>query len=147
MLSRSHRLGRLDHGVYGGQAGAHPDRVLNAISLPEHRIHSLVMEPGDVAFTHSNLLHCSMPNLSDDWRRNLIIAFNSRSNSPLDVSVPIQPQYNPIKVLPDDAILKKGCQPLDRSRADFLGQTTTQSSVGSLKNQEKNTKDNGKGEL
>ena len=31
ILTRSHRLGRLDHGVYGGQAGADPERVLSAM--------------------------------------------------------------------------------------------------------------------
>ncbi len=28
---------------------------------------SLLLSPGDVAFTHSNLLHASVPNLSDEW--------------------------------------------------------------------------------
>jgi hypothetical protein len=95
VLSRSHRLGRLEHGVYGGQAGADPARVLVAMRLPGHQIRSLLLAPGDVAFTHSNLLHASVPNLSDDWRRNVIVAFNSKDNGPLtpqDASV--QPEYN-----------------------------------------------------
>ena len=74
VLTRSHTLGRLDHGVYGGQAGADPERVLAAMDASGFEVRSLLLKPGDVAFTHSNLLHCSRPNLSDRWRRNLIIA-------------------------------------------------------------------------
>ena len=67
VLSRSHRLGRLEHGVYGQQSGADPQRVLHAMGLPGHQVRSLLLRPGDVAFTHSNLLHCSLPNLSPHW--------------------------------------------------------------------------------
>ena len=64
--------------VFGGQAGADPQRVLAAMATPGMAITSLTLTPGDVAFTHSNLLHCSLPNESERWRRNIIIAYNSR---------------------------------------------------------------------
>ena len=121
VLSRSHRLGRLDHGVYGGQAGADPARVLAAMKLPEHRIHSLLLEPGDVAFTHSNLLHCSAPNLSDDWRRNVIVAFSSRENSPVPGIGSPHHAYSPIAVLDDGALRAGGaCRRLDPAELEFL---------------------------
>lgn len=128
ILSRSHRLGRLDHGVYGGQAGADPDRVLAAMATPGHRIVTLDLEPGDVAFTHSNLLHCSRPNDSDRWRRNVIAAFNARGNEPLPVTPRMHPLYRPLEVVPDDAITQGGCIPLSSS-LDFLESDTSKTTI------------------
>lgn len=55
VLKGSHRLGRIDHGLKGKQAGADKDRLEMA-----KRAFPLVhveMEPGDVLFFHCNLLH------------------------------------------------------------------------------------------
>ena len=57
--------------------------------------------PGDVAFMHSNTLHASSPNLSDAWRRNIIVAYNSKHNEPLPGAPEGQPQFNKIDVVPD----------------------------------------------
>lgn len=129
VLSRSHTLGRLEHGMYGGQVGADPQRVLSAMRTPGFDVRTLLLQPGDVAVTHSNLLHCSRPNLSDRWRRNLILAYNSRWNEPLPVQPPIQPAYTPIDVVPDEALLSLGCISLSTSRNDFLGQEDSDSSI------------------
>ena len=119
--------------MYGGQAGADPPRVLEAMRLPDHQIRSLLLEPGDVAFTHSNLLHASAPNLSDKWRRNLIVAFNSRGNEPLaHIKPTIQPDYRPIDIVGDDALLRTGCTPLDPTREDFLEQQRSENHVESV---------------
>jgi hypothetical protein len=134
ILTKSHRLGRLDHGVYGGQAGADPERVLQAMELPGFDVRTLLLKPGDVAFTHSNLLHCSRPNDSDRWRRNFIVAYNSKGNDPVPVDPAVQPHYSErgdkSSVVPDDALMSKGCIPLDPERSDFLGQEETEKAVG-----------------
>ena len=133
ILAKSHKLGRLDHGVYGGQAGADPQRVLHAMELPGFDVRTLLLKPGDVAFTHSNLLHCSRPNDSDRWRRNFIVAYNSKGNDPVPVDTPVQPLYaergHKASVVPDDALMAKGCIPLDPARTDFLGQEDTEKAV------------------
>ena len=73
LMRRSHTLGRIDHGTFGGQAGADPTRVVAAMALPGYEVVKLPLMPGDVAFMHSNTLHASSPNLSDNWRRNIIV--------------------------------------------------------------------------
>lgn len=73
LMRRSHTLGRISHGTFGGQAGADPTRVVAAMSLPGYEIVKLPLMPGDVAFMHSNTLHASSPNLSENWRRNIIV--------------------------------------------------------------------------
>ena len=77
LMRRSHTLGRIDHGTFGGQAGADPTRVVAAMSLPGYEVVKLPLMPGDVAFMHSNTLHASSPNLSDNWRRNIIVRDSS----------------------------------------------------------------------
>ena len=75
---------------------------------------NLLLNPGDVAFTHSNLLHCSRPNLSPDWRRNFILAYNSKGNEPIQ-SVDfnhVQPLYNAIDIVGDDMLMERGCSKL-----------------------------------
>ena len=73
LMRRSHTLGRISHGTFGGQAGADPTRVVAAMSLPGYEVVKLPLMPGDVAFMHSNTLHASSPNLSENWRRNIIV--------------------------------------------------------------------------
>ena len=59
LMRRSHTLGRIDHGTFGGQAGADPTRVVAAMALPGYEVVKLPLMPGDVAFMHSNTLHAS----------------------------------------------------------------------------------------
>ena len=125
LLTKSHRLGKLDHGSYAGQMGADPLRVVQASEIAGYDVIDLLLEPGDVAFTHSNLLHSSRPNLSTSWRRNFIIAYNSKGNEPLESGGTwkgAQPDYTKIKVVSDDEIINKGCVFLDQSRDDFMAQ-------------------------
>ena len=114
IITKSHKLGKLDHGNYAGQTGADPVRVLESVTIPGYDVVNLLLNPGDVAFTHSNLLHCSRPNLSPDWRRNFIVAYNSKENEPIQ-SVDFnhkQPLYNAIDVVGDDALMERGCSKL-----------------------------------
>jgi len=92
---------------------------------------------------HSNTLHASSPNLSDDWRRNIIIAvrdnlitvspsftpltpvrtqYNSRHNEPLPGAPEGQPHYNKVDVVPDTNILKVGVKGIDVTKNKMLAQ-------------------------
>ncbi|CAK0883293.1 unnamed protein product [Prorocentrum cordatum] len=72
------------------------------------------MEPGDVLFTHSNLLHMSAPNHSEHWRRVMIVAYNGRDNSPFEDATKnmICPVYEQIRVVDDGAVKRVGAKGL-----------------------------------
>lgn len=129
ILTGSHKLGRLDHGVYGGQAGADPVRVLDAARDPDFKVKTLTLKSGDIAFTHSNLLHCSRPNTSSRWRRNVIVAYNSKSNEPIENSIAGQPPYTKIDIVPDGVVKAEGCKFLDPNRKDFMEPQDTKASI------------------
>ena len=100
VLRGSHRLGRVEHGRYGEQTGADPERVAAARSRLE--LVRFEAEPGDTLFFHSNLLHASGPNNSDRPRWTLILAYNARHNDPYKDSH--HPRYTPLVKVDDDAI-------------------------------------------
>ena len=120
LLAGSHKLGRLDHGTFGGQAAADPERVLAVMQRPSFPLVNLELRPGDVCFMHANTLHASAPNMSkDQWRRNLIVCYNERENEPGKNFRRVgegQPLYNPISVLPDAELVVRGVVPLDPDR-------------------------------
>ncbi len=117
VLRGSHKLGRVEHGIYGDQAGVDPERLKVAQELYE-LVHC-ELTAGDMLFTHSNLLHASAPNNSDDWRRSMIIAYNGEDNGPLADS--IIPPFNAIDpVLEDDELASFGVVPHSADRSDFL---------------------------
>ena len=118
LLSGSHRLGRLAHGVTGEQAGVDKEALGKAVKrFP--LVHA-TMQPGDVLFTHSNLLHSSAPNESPSWRRSLIVAYNAIENPPRPDTICPLPAEAPLEPLFDDAeILARGVVRIDPAR-DFL---------------------------
>ena len=89
------------------------------MKLGGYEVCPLTLEPGDVAFMHSNTLHASAPNLSPSWRRNIIFAYNSIENGPLAGSPKGQPAYNAIDVVDESTITSTGVQGLSDSN-DFL---------------------------
>ncbi|XP_037092671.1 L-proline trans-4-hydroxylase-like [Pollicipes pollicipes] len=102
VLQGSHLAGRIEHGTVGEQAGADLERVDHLATVCPLRF--VQMAAGDALFFHCNLLHRSFKNDSD-WRRFVLIpAFNKRSNNPLWKHH--HPQYTPLDVAPNDAILK-----------------------------------------
>ncbi|MCG6927967.1 MAG: phytanoyl-CoA dioxygenase family protein [Acidobacteria bacterium] len=112
VLRGSHHLGRVEHGRYGEQAGADPERVEAARARLE--LVRFEAEPGDTLFFHSNLLHASGPNTSDRPRWTLILAYNARGNDPYKDSH--HPRYTPLEKVDDDAI-KAWARDPRRSRA------------------------------
>lgn len=106
LLRGSHLMGRVEHGRFGQQTGADPERVEAAM----HRLERIycVMEPGDGVYFHGNTLHSSDPNLSDTPRWGLICCYNTRRNNPYKESH--HPSYTPLVKLDDSAIKSMGAR-------------------------------------
>ena len=104
VLKGSHRLGRIEHGKFGTQVGANPERV----ALAEQHLERVYCEmaPGDALFFHANLLHRSDPNESEDPRWSLICCYNTRHNPCADKAG--HPSYKPLEKWPDSRIKKLG---------------------------------------
>lgn len=104
VIRGSHRLGRIEHGTFGDQTGADPqrvDQILGRLPLVECE-----MQTGDGLYFHANLLHASSANLSDRPRWALICCYNTARNDPLKEDV--HPRYTPLQKLPDSAIKAAG---------------------------------------
>jgi ectoine hydroxylase len=100
VIPYSHHLGRIEHVLKGEQAGADMERVTEILKrLPLLHIE---MEPGDALFFHSNLLHRSDQNTSENPRWTMICCYNAKSNDPYKESH--HPRYTPLNKVPDSAI-------------------------------------------
>ena len=106
VLKGSHKMGRVEHGRYGDQTGADPERVEAAEKVME-RVY-VELDPGDTLFFHSNTLHRSDQNTSEDPRWSLICCYNTKHNNPYKESH--HPFYEPIEKLPDSAIKEMGAK-------------------------------------
>ena len=102
VLKGSHKMGRVDHDRYGDQTGADPERVNEAMKVMESVY--VELDPGDALFLHSNLLHCSDQNTSENQRWSLICCYNTKHNNPYKDSH--HPGYQPLEKLPDNVIKK-----------------------------------------
>ncbi|HMI01400.1 MAG TPA: phytanoyl-CoA dioxygenase family protein [Pedobacter sp.] len=115
VIKGSHKMGRVEHGSAGEQAGASQRYVDLALKTME--LIYVELKPGDTLFFHANVLHRSEANLSDQSRWSLISAYNRQSNIP----------YNeksascliPLSIVPDSALLSAGDAGLTE-KADFL---------------------------
>ncbi|MEE3232588.1 MAG: phytanoyl-CoA dioxygenase family protein [Candidatus Latescibacterota bacterium] len=78
VLRGSHKLGRLDHGKAGDQTGADLQRV----EIVRNDLETVYceMEPGSLLFFHSNLLHRSDANESEESRWALICCYSASTN-------------------------------------------------------------------
>jgi hypothetical protein len=114
VLRGSHLMGRIDHILTGDQAGADLERVREA----EKRLELVYveMDPGDVLFFHSNLLHRSDQNRSDNPRWAMICCYNAAHNDPYKEAH--HPRYTPLQKVPDSAILEAGLKRFSDSSAD-----------------------------
>jgi ectoine hydroxylase-related dioxygenase (phytanoyl-CoA dioxygenase family) len=110
----SHKLGRLNHGFSGEQVGADMTMVNNALKTME--LVYCELQPGDALFFHSNLLHRSEANLSDNARWSIISCFSSQSN--LAYNETSTSWKTPVNIVPDEAILEWEASSL--SDNDFL---------------------------
>jgi hypothetical protein len=104
LLRGSHRCGRLEHQLAGGQSGADVGRVAEL----ENRLETVVFdaEPGDALFFHCNTLHSSSPNDADAPREVLLCCYNRASNDPYISHH--HPGYTPLGRVDDDALIRTG---------------------------------------
>jgi ectoine hydroxylase-related dioxygenase (phytanoyl-CoA dioxygenase family) len=114
VIKGSHKLGRVNHGFSGEQVGADMVMVDNALKTMD--LVYVELEPGDALFFHSNILHRSEANLSDDPRWSIISCYSSQSN--LAYNETSTSWKTPVAMVPDEAILNWDADSL--SNADFL---------------------------
>ena len=113
-IKGSHKLGRLNHGFKGEQVGADMEMVNNALKTME--IVYSELNAGDALIFHSNILHRSAANLSENPRWSIISCYCSQSNLAYNESSTSWKE--PIKVVPNDAILNWESESM--SKVDFL---------------------------
>ena len=116
VIRGSHLMGRIDHILTGDQAGADMERV-NAI-LKRKELVYCEMEPGDAIFFHSNLLHRSDQNKSENSRWAMVCCYNTRSNDPYKESP--HPGYTPLKKVDDSMIKEVGAHSFEEGSQSWL---------------------------
>jgi ectoine hydroxylase len=104
IIKGSHKLGRIEHGTYGTQIGADPDRV--KITLEHLELEYCEMGPGTALFFHANLLHRSNANTSDFPRWSLVCCYNTKHNP--TKAVEGHPGYSPMDRWDDDRVAEVG---------------------------------------
>jgi ectoine hydroxylase-related dioxygenase (phytanoyl-CoA dioxygenase family) len=104
VLRASHKIGRVNHGQFGGQAGADPKRVEAAMKVCE--LVYCEMEPGTALFFHGNTLHCSSQNKSPNPRWSLICCYNALHNKPFEG--PGHGRPVPLEIWPENSIKEIG---------------------------------------
>ena len=103
VISKSHKLGRLNHiEVTDKFLTINQERLKFILNVLE-RV-DCELNQGDALFTHCNLLHASNKNISGRSRRTLICCYNTKHNNP--VIEHHHPCYKPLKILADDSIKK-----------------------------------------
>lgn len=115
LLKSSHKMGRINHILSGEQAGADRERVSEAEKRLE-LIHAK-MEAGDAVFFHSNTLHCSGPNHSQNSRWAMICCYNAAANDPYKESH--HPGYTKLHKVGDSELLRVGQSDQARVAVDF----------------------------
>ncbi len=101
VIKGTHKLGRIEHGFAGEQVGASQHYVDLALKTME--LVYVELMPGDALIFHSNLLHRSEANLSDNARWSMISVYNRSSNIPYNE--PSKSSTIPLEPVPDDALL------------------------------------------
>lgn len=118
VIKGSHKMGRVEHGFSGEQVGA-SQRFVD-LALQTMDLVFVELQPGDVLFFHSNLLHRSEANLSDKARWSLISCYNRASNVGYNESVSSSSSITPIDVVPTTALLEWKTAGLVEDGAGFL---------------------------
>lgn len=120
VLRGSHKLGRVEHGKFGDQTGADPERVEHAKKIMD--LVYVELAPGDVVFFHSNTLHASDQNKSEHPRWSFICCYNTKHNNPYKTSH--HPFYEKLEKVPDSRLKQMGAQ-LNAGDADLARQNET----------------------
>jgi ectoine hydroxylase len=128
VLRGSHKMGRVEHGKFGDQTGADPERVENAMKTMD--LVYAEMDPGDVLFFHSNTLHRSDQNKSPHPRWSFICCYNTRHNNPYKASH--HPFYEKLEKVPD-ALLKEMGSRAFAENTEFLNPREDKTMAGGRK--------------
>ncbi|MFL5742912.1 MAG: phytanoyl-CoA dioxygenase family protein [Flavisolibacter sp.] len=115
VIRGSHKMGRVEHGFSGEQVGASQHYVDLALKTME--LIYVELDPGDALIFHSNLLHRSEANLSDQSRWSLISVYNRSSNIPYNE--PSNSSTMPIEIVPDNALMEWKTES-SRASSNFL---------------------------
>ena len=118
VIKGSHKIGRVEHGFSGEQVGASKRYV--DLALKTMDLVYVELEAGDVLFFHSNLLHRSEANLSDNARWSMISCYNRASNIGYSDSASSSSSTTPIEKVPDEAILNWKSAGLSEEESEFL---------------------------
>ncbi len=102
VIKGSHKMGRIEHGIAGEQVGASQHYVDLALKTME--LVYVELQPGDALFFHSNILHRSAANLSENSRWSLISVYNRSANIPYNE--PSGYSIIPLESVPDEAMLQ-----------------------------------------
>jgi ectoine hydroxylase-related dioxygenase (phytanoyl-CoA dioxygenase family) len=100
VLRGSHKMGRIEHGRFGEQTGADPERV--AVAAERMELVYCELEAGSGVYFHCNTLHTSEANQSDKPRWGLICCYNAAHNDPYKEHH--HPGYTPLIKVSDSAI-------------------------------------------
>ena len=106
LLKGSHLMGRIEHGRYGDQNGADPERTDAAMKVLE--LVYAEMAPGDALFFHSNTLHRSDQNKSPNPRWSLLCCYNTKHNNPYKASH--HPFSEKLEKVPDARVKEVGAK-------------------------------------
>jgi hypothetical protein len=118
VIKGSHKMGRVEHGFAGEQVGA-SQRFVD-LALQTMDLVFVELKAGDILFFHSNLLHRSEANLSDEARWSMISCYNRASNFGYNENSSNSASITPIEVVPDDALLTWETSGLVEEGAGFL---------------------------
>ena len=115
VIKGTHKMGRIEHGFAGEQVGASQHYV--DLALKTMPLVYVELKAGDALFFHSNILHRSEANLSDNSRWSLISCYNRSANTPYNE--PSGSSIIPIQSVPDEALMEWETTGLKES-ANFL---------------------------
>jgi len=118
VIKGSHKMGRVEHGFAGEQVGA-SQRFVD-LALQTMDLVFVELKAGDILFFHSNLLHRSEANLSDEARWSMISCYNRASNFGYNENSSNSASITPIEVVPDDALLTWETSGVVEEGAGFL---------------------------
>lgn len=105
VVKGSHQLGRINHTATGQQAGADLARVGEVLKKLE--LVYCEMNPGDAVFFHSNTLHRSDQNRSDNPRWAMVCCYSRIGNDSPHDPLHADP-LKPVSKVPDSAIREAG---------------------------------------
>ena len=107
VLRGSHKMGRINHGSRGDQTGASEVERLAAARERFDLVH-VELSPGSAVIFHSNTLHRSDRNVSDDPRWAFICCYNTKHNNPWKESR--HPRYSYLERWPRERISEIAAQ-------------------------------------